>query len=183
MKTIFTSLILSATLLSSPAAAVEVGDIYYIDKTFSSTVQSGKKAIGLVYWVSANKDYGYIMSLEEPTTTLNPYNANVYCQEYQIDGQTLGEWRLPYFVELVRMGNETINGKNNNKFTTINNKLKTLTKPSGGKATALSSANYVTKSYNPQTFNPSTGVPTSGGGGGWSAGSSTKYNVRCITGF
>lgn len=182
MKTIFSTLLLSATLLTSPAVAVEVGDIYYIDKTFSSTVQSGKKAIGLVYWVSANKDYGYIMSLEEPTTTLNPYNANVYCQEYQIDGQTLGEWRLPYLVELVRMGNETIADKSNNKFTTLNNKLKTLTKPSGGAATALSSANYVTKSSNPQTFNPSTGVPSTGGGG-WEAGSGTKYNVRCITGF
>ena len=182
MKTFFSTILLSSLLLAGSAAAVEVGDIYYSDKTFSSAVQSGKKAIGVVYWVSTNKDYGYIMSLEEPTTTLNPYNANVYCQEYQIDGQTLGEWRLPYFVELVRMGNETINGKNNNKFTTINNKLKTLTKPSGGKATAISSANYVTKSYNPHVFNPSTGVPSTGGGG-WEAGSGTKYKVRCITGF
>ena len=182
MKIFFSTFFLSVTMLSSWANAVEVGDIYYTDKTFSSTVQSGKKAAGMVYWVSANKDYGYIMSLEEPATTLNPYNANVYCQEYQIDGKTLGEWRLPYFVELVRMGNETINGQNNNKFTTLNNKLKTLTKPSGGAATALSSANYVTKSYNPQVFNPSTGVPSTGGGG-WKAGSGTKYKVRCITGF
>ena len=83
IKTFITALLLSATLLAPAARAVEVGDIYFSDKTFASSMQSGKKAIGLVYWVSANKDYGYIMSLEEPGEgTMNPYNANIYCLEY-----------------------------------------------------------------------------------------------------
>ena len=65
MKTFFSTLLLSSLLLAGSAAAVEVGDIYYSDKTFSSSVQSGKKAIGVVYWVSTNKDFGYIVALEE----------------------------------------------------------------------------------------------------------------------
>ena len=81
-KTFITALLLFVTLLAPAARAVEVGDIYFSDKTFASSMQSGKKAIGLVYWVSANKDYGYIMSLEEPGEgTMNPYNANIYCLE------------------------------------------------------------------------------------------------------
>lgn len=181
-ETFITALLLFATLLAPAARAVEVGDIYFSDKTFAGSMQSGKKAIGLVYWVSANKDYGYIMSLEEPAEgTMNPYNANIYCLEYFTEGTKAGDWKLPQRIEMIRMGYEKNNGQVIDKFTTLNNKLKSVTKASGGAATQLTATHYVTNSYLPYAFAPNNG--TYAGGGGWNAGSGTKYRVRCITVF
>lgn len=182
IKTFITALLLSATLLAPAARAVEVGDIYFSDKTFSSSMQSGKKAIGLVYWVSANKDYGYIMSLEEPAEgTMNPYNANIYCLEYFTEGTKAGDWKLPQRIEMIRMGKEINNGQVTDKFTIVNKKLQSVTKADGKAATQLTGAYYVTNSYTPYGFAPNNGTYTVGGG--WLAGNANKYRVRCITVF
>ena len=165
------------------AQAVEVGDIYFSDGTFNSSMQTGKKAIGLVYWVSPGKDFGLIMSLEEPSSTLNAYNADVYCEEYYTEGTYAGDWWLPKRIEMLRMGNEKINGTANNKFTTLNNKLNTITKPTGGKATVLSATNYISRSNYAYMFNPSTGAITAGSTANNNQSSGNKYRVRCITSF
>ena len=183
LKTCLAVLSLALGLFCSTAKAVEVGDIYFSDGTFNSSMQTGKKAIGLVYWVSPGKDFGYIMSLEEPSTTLNAYNADVYCEEYYTEGTLAGDWWLPKRIEMLRMGNEKINGTANNKFTTLNNKLKTVTKSTGGTATSLTAANYISSSYYAYTFNPSTGGITAGSYGSNSQSSGNKYRVRCITAF
>ena len=182
IKTFITALLLFVTLLAPAARAVEVGDIYFSDKTFASSMQSGKKAIGLVYWVSANKDYGYIMSLEEPGEgTMNPYNANIYCLEYFTEGTKAGDWKLPQRIEMIRMGYEKNNGQVTDKFTIVNKKLRSVTKADGKAATQLTATYYITNSYTPYAFAPNNG--TYSGGGGWLAGNANKYRVRCITVF
>ena len=120
MKTFLSTLLLSSLLLAGSAAAVEVGDIYYSDKTFSSSVQSGKKAIGVVYWVSTNKDFGYIVALEEAPSTMNVFNANVHCLEYYTEGTLAGDWKLPQRIELVRLGKYRVNNTTVNNYAKIN---------------------------------------------------------------
>ncbi len=181
MKTFLSTLLLSSFLLAGSAAAVEIGDIYYSDKTFSSSVQSGKKAIGVVYWVSTNKDFGYIVALEEAPSTMNVFNANVHCLEYYTEGTLAGDWKLPQRIELVRLGKYKVNGTLVDNYTKINNVLGKVTKANGSKATKLTSKNYVANSTYPYAINPSTGVFTGGGGAAQSA--SASYAVRCITAF
>lgn len=182
-KTYLSVLALLCCWSFSHAQAVEIGDIYYSDGTFASSMQTGKKAIGLVYWVSPGKDFGLIMSLEEPSTTQNAYNADVYCEEYYTEGTYAGDWWMPKRIEMLRMGNEQINGKNNNKFTTLNNKLKTVTKSTGGTATALSAASYISSSGYAYSFNPSTGAITAGSTAYNNQSNNNKFRVRCITAF
>ena len=180
-KTFITALLLFVTLLAPAARAVEVGDIYFSDKTFASSMQSGKKAIGLVYWVSPNKDFGLIMSLEEPASNLNAYNADVYCSEYFTDGTLAGDWWLPKRIEMLRMSTEKINGTSNNKFTVLNNKLKTITKADGKAAAQLSAAAYVTRSGLCYNFNPSSGGISQSGSANNAQSSGATFKVRCIT--
>ena len=111
------------------------------------------------------------------------YNADVYCEEYYTDGTVAGDWWLPKRIEMLRMGNEKINGTANNKFTTLNNKLKTVTKSTGGKATALSATNYISRSAYAYSFNPSTGAITAGSTSINNQNNANKYRVRCITAF
>ena len=181
MKTFFSTLLLSSLLLAGSAAAVEVGDIYYSDKTFSSSVQSGKKAIGVVYWVSTNKDFGYIVALEEAPSTMNVFNANVHCLEYYTEGTLAGDWKLPQRIELVRLGKHRVNNATVDNYAKINAVLAKVTKANGSKATALGNKNYVANSTYPYAVNPYSGAI--GGGGGNAQSSGTKYSVRCVTAF
>lgn len=122
-------LYLGALLLGfwiNQARAVEVGDIYYHDGTFDNTYNAGKMPVGLVYWVSARKDYGYIMALNQPDA-MSYANAVTYCQNYQILGVAKGTWHMPNRMELLRMGKEQWNGTANDKFVQLNNKLTTIT--------------------------------------------------------
>lgn len=107
------------------AQAVEVGDIYYHDGTFDRTVRDDKVPVGLVYWVSRRRDYGYILSLEQPAS-MNFSSATAYCENYVTLGTKAGDWRLPYVIELARMGNERIKGVSNTKFDTLNAKLQSI---------------------------------------------------------
>ena len=180
MKIFFTIFLLSI-LVCRNASAVEVGDIYFSDKTFSSSMQSGKQAIGLVYWVSPNKDFGYIMALDEASSNMNVFNANVYCLEYYTEGTLAGDWKLPQRIELIRMGKYRVNGTTTDNYTAMNNILGRVTKADGKAATKLSSKNYVANSSYPYAFNPATGRIT--GGGGTAQGAAASYGVRCITAF
>lgn len=104
--------------------AVDVGDVFYSDGTFSSTIteDANKLPIGLVYWVGKGKDHGLIMSLKQPAD-MNYTDAYKHCNNYEVLGTDPGSWRLPDFPELIMMGNEIWNGVKNNKFTILNDKL------------------------------------------------------------
>lgn len=119
-------LALWGSLYTPQAQAVEVGDIYYHDGTFSNTFTSDKMAVGLVYWVSARKDYGFIMALNQPDD-MTYGNAEAYCQSYQVLGIPKGTWHVPNRMELLHMGKEQWNGTANDKFTQLNAKLATIT--------------------------------------------------------
>lgn len=127
MKKNISTLILISLLLSWPLAvfSVEVGDIFYHDGTFNKTLDSSKVPVGLVYWVSARRDHGYIMALDQPAK-MNYTSAVSYCDSYITLGTTKGQWKLPNLMEGLRMGNEQINGVKNTKFTTLNSKLNTI---------------------------------------------------------
>ena len=127
MKYILTTFaFITALLCLTPwVQAVEVGDIFYHDGSFDKTVKDDKVPVGLVYWVSERRDHGYIMTLDQPAK-MTYVSADSYCNSYVTLGTDKGEWKLPTFIELLRMGNERINGVSNTKFTTLNNKLKTL---------------------------------------------------------
>lgn len=88
-------------LLCSPqiSSAVEVGDIYYSNKTFNSELLDGLVPIGIVWQVNDNKDKGLIMSLEQPGSK-NWEKAKTYCRVYQTRGTKSGDWFLPDFLQL-----------------------------------------------------------------------------------
>ena len=127
MKHILTTLTIIAAFFSgiNYAYSVEVGDVFYHDGTFDKTVRDDKVPVGLVYWVSARRDHGYIMTLDQPAA-MTYVSAQSYCNSYVTLGTKKGEWKLPNAMEILRMGNERINGVSNTKFATLNAKLKTL---------------------------------------------------------
>jgi len=51
--------------IESSKASAKVGDYYYSDGTFSTTVKSGKTCIGVVFFVNADGQSGKIVSLDE----------------------------------------------------------------------------------------------------------------------
>lgn len=110
---------------TSPVWAVEVGDILYNDGTISSVNEDSKIPVGLFYWVSNRKDFGYIMALNQPDD-MTYSNAIAFCQSYQTLGTTKGNWAMPTRSELIKMGKEIWNGTTNDKFTLLNSKLKSI---------------------------------------------------------
>ena len=127
MKHILTPITAAAIFFcwSYTAQAVDIGDIFYHDGSFDKTLKDDKIPVGLVYWVSHKHDHGYIMSLDQPAK-MTYISAVSYCNSYVTLGTTKGEWKLPHAMELLRMGNERINGVSNTKFNTLNAKLQTL---------------------------------------------------------
>ena len=179
MKTItniIPALIVFATTLlytnSSPNAA-EVGDILYHDGTFDKTVLSDKVPIGVVFWVSDRRDHGYVLTLEQPAKMA--YSSAIsYCNSYKTLGTAAGDWKLPNAMEILRMGNERINGVTNTKFNTLNTKLKSI--PNGQEL--LASQYYWIESRGfGLTYLDKFGFTTSND----SAGS--MYYPRCVKGF
>ncbi len=79
--------------------AVEVGDIYYSNKTFNAKLLDGLIPVGIVWQVNNNKDGGLIMSLEQPGSK-NWEKAQTYCRVYQTIGTKSGDWFLPDFLQL-----------------------------------------------------------------------------------
>lgn len=60
--------VLCCLLIATESRAVDVGDVFYSDGSFSATIteDANKLPIGLVYWVGTGKDNGLIMSLKQP---------------------------------------------------------------------------------------------------------------------
>lgn len=164
---------LMAAILCFPSfetGAVEVGDIYYHDNTFDNTYLSSKMPVGLVYWVSARKDHGFIMALNQPDD-MTYDNAIAYCKSYQILGVAKGTWHVPNRLELVHLGKEQWDGTANDKFNQLNNKLATITGigeklKAGSYYWARSSAKYLMKL---DTYGVTTG--------------SSSGAVRCVMDF
>ena len=169
-KILYMVLTLVFALATRPAAAVEVGDIYYHDGTFSNTFTTDKMAVGLVYWVSARKDFGHIMALNQPDD-MTYDNAVAYCKSYQTLGAAKGRWHLSNPTELIHMGKEQWNGTANDKFTQLNAKIATITNmgeplKAGSYYWAYSSGHY---QFKLDVY----GVQTSSGNGA----------VRCVMNF
>ncbi len=125
MKKICFFALLAGLLSVNKAQAVEVGDILYNDGTISNVVDDSKIPIGLFYWVSNRKDFGYIMALNQPDD-MTYANAMAFCQSYQTLGTKKGDWSLPNRPELIKMGKEVWNGTLSDKFTLLNNKLASI---------------------------------------------------------
>ena len=174
MKHILTPIAAAAIFFcwSYTAQAVDIGDIFYHDGSFDKTVKDDKVPVGLVYWVSQKHDHGYIMSLDQPAP-MTYVSADSYCNSYVTLGTTQGEWKLPNAMELLRMGNERINGVSNTKFTTLNSKLKTL--PTGQQLVADQYYWIKSRGYG-LTYLNKYGFATN-------AQNSRLYYPRCMKGF
>ena len=68
------ALLLTVLTLAFPAQAVEIGDIYYSNKSFSSTPVDGLLPIGIVWQVNDAGNGGLIVALEhrDPKTGNEP---------------------------------------------------------------------------------------------------------------
>lgn len=165
-------------------AAVEVGDIYYDDKSFNANLDLSKRPIGLVFWVADSKDYGYIMQLDQNTSNLNYFYANEYCNTYYTAGTKAGDWRMPRRIELWRMSKEKWNGVANDKFLALNNKLASIKSTSEQIGRQLYSGKYYwTNSRDGWQFYLNTDV-TKGAGTSTNAGEIGQLGyVRCMMAF
>ena len=65
------ALLLTVLTLTFPAQAVEIGDIYYSNKSFSSTPVDGLLPIGIVWQVNDAGNGGLIVALEQPGSKLS----------------------------------------------------------------------------------------------------------------
>lgn len=176
--------LVAVMLISSPAKAVDIGDIYFSDKTFSAELVKGKKPIGMVYWVSPSKAFGLVMQLEQPANKMNYYEANRYCNEYMTEGTKAGDWWLPKRMELMRMGIESINKVSNNKFAVLNAKLPQIKDGNTVLGSPLLANQYYrANSYYGHLFNLSSTTAISTTGTDDSPTNTTKYYVRCVTAF
>lgn len=168
--------VLCCLLIATESRAVDVGDVFYSDGSFSATIteDANKLPIGLVYWVGTGKDNGLIMSLKQPGD-MNYTDATHYCANYEVLGTNPGTWRLPDLPEQIAMGVEFWNGVSNDKFNVLNTKL--------GKISIAQK--LVTGQYHSNTTGSAgTSVDLSTGliqtGAGTSSGSK---HVRCIRPF
>lgn len=172
MKRILGSMILTLILSAGTSQAAEIGDIYYHDKSINSSIDDAKLPIGVVYWVSPDKNFGLILSLNQPEK-MNNAAANNYCANYMTLGTKAGDWQLPQLYELVRMGKEQWDGIDNNKFEVLNTALAKLSM-----ATPLKSdSGYIASGTKAWNANLSTGAL------GMGNSTTNTYYVRCVTGF
>lgn len=126
MKKIIGLSLLTAMMLPFAAQAVEVGDIMYYDKTYSTTIDTSKMPIGVVYWVNTDRTKGYVLSLPQPAD-MNLATAKSQCANFSTLGTNAGEWKLPTMHQGFTMMTRRWNGTTDNKFTNINAKLATIT--------------------------------------------------------
>lgn len=184
-KKYFTKLLLGGMLSlgAGKALAVEVGDIYYDDKTFSSDVLTSKRPVGLVYWVADRKDHGYIMQLDQNAAQMNYYLANQYCAGYYTGGTKAGDWSVPRRIELNRMGTEKWLGVANDKFNYLNTRLAAIktTNEQIGKP-LIANQYYWSDSYYGYAFYLNIGGYAYKGTGTGQSDSNFAY-VRCVMAF
>ena len=88
------ALLLTVLTLAFPAQAVEIGDIYYSNKSFSSTPVDGLLPIGIVWQVNDAGNGGLIVALEQPGSK-NWERAKTYCRLYLTRGTKAGDWFMP----------------------------------------------------------------------------------------
>ena len=124
------------------AQAVEVGDVFNSDGTFTTNQVSGKLPVGLLYYIPTDRSYGLVMALNQPLDKTKS-EAYDYCYNYTTLGFGIGSWRMPNIQEMMPLMKESINGTVINNFSNINSKL---AKISVGEQ--LKSGNYWTISYN-----------------------------------
>lgn len=156
-------------LFSEKVQAVEVADVYYHDKTFSTEVDSAKMPIGVVYWVNIDRTKGYVLALLQPADmTLSV--AKTQCANFSTLGTSAGEWKLPTMEQGFKMITQRWNGVSDNKFSVVNAKLGKITT-----GQALKNSYYWTLGYqNKWKVNPSTGDMN------YDASTSNSRSVRCV---
>ena len=116
------ALLLTILALAFPAQAVEIGDIYYSNKSFSSTPVDGLLPIGIVWQVNDAGNGGLIVALEQPGSK-NWERAKTYCRLYLTRGTKAGDWFMPDFLQMFpidKMQNRRINART---FLHINDRL------------------------------------------------------------
>ncbi len=116
------ALLLTVLTLAFPAQAVEIGDIYYSNKSFSSTPVDGLLPIGIVWQVNDAGNGGLIVALEQPGSK-NWERAKTYCRLYLTRGTKAGDWFMPDFLQMFpidKMQNRRINART---FLHINDRL------------------------------------------------------------
>ncbi len=105
------ALLVAAIITASPVQAVEIGDIYYSNKSFNAKLIEGLQPIGIVWQVNDSKDGGLIIALDQPGSK-NWERAQTYCRQYLTRGTKAGEWFLPDFLQMFpidKMPNRRIN--------------------------------------------------------------------------
>lgn len=162
--------------LAKKVDAVEVGDIYYSDKTFSENIVKEKNPIGLVYWVSPAKDYGRIIALKQSKDKSWQKSID-YCEAYSTKGSKSGSWVLPELIDLKIGVNNGREGYDNPLFMTLNKKLKRI-----NGADLLDDGYYWSSSEYGRKSDSAWGVD-------WSENRVLnlikihKYHVRCVMNF
>ena len=103
---------------------VALYDVAYSDGTSSSTYNSNKQAIGLVFHVhdTPEKNHAWLVSLEQFTASTRA-EAVKKCAGYSIKGTKAGDWHLADAGELLLMGKG--NGTSDH-YAGINNALKKI---------------------------------------------------------
>ena len=103
---------------------VTLYDVAYSDGTSSSTYNSNKQAIGLVFHVhdTPEKNHAWLVSLEQFTASTRA-EAVKKCAGYSVKGTKAGDWHLADAGELLLMGKG--NGTSDH-YAGINNALKKI---------------------------------------------------------
>lgn len=142
MKKLFFLSLLSFILvsISHSALAIEIGDIYYSNKSFNSEIIEGLHPIGVVYWVNEDKQSGILISLDQPIAK-NWQRSHAYCNLYLTRGTKSGDWHLPSILEMFpidKLHNQRIDGK---AFFHVNRRLSEIKE-----ARPMNSGLYITAS-------------------------------------
>lgn len=107
------ALLLTLLTFAFPTQAVEIGDIYYSNKSFSSTPVDGLQPIGIVWQVNDAGNSGLIAALEQPGSK-NWERAQTYCRLYLTRGTKSGDWFMPDLLQMLpidKMQNRRLNAR------------------------------------------------------------------------
>lgn len=146
-------------LLTTPrlSPAIEVGDIYYSNKTFNNQLLEGLVPVGIVWQVNSTKDSGLIMSLEQPGSK-NWEKAQTYCRLYQTRGTKSGDWFLPDLLQIFPINKLQQQRVGAHTFLHLNDKLEKIKS-----ARPLKNDTYLTSSDYAEDKNFAVGVKLSTG--------------------
>lgn len=160
-------------LTTTPTLAIEIGDIYYSNQSFSSAPINGLQAIGVVWQVTDDGKSGLIVALDQPGSK-NWKRAQTYCRQYLTRGTKAGDWFMPTLLQMFpidKMQNQRIN---NHTFLHINDKLLLLKE-----ARPLKDGIYMTSSNDKNTvigINLASGELTK-------LKTKERHNFRCMMAF